>query len=273
MYKIDRKHYDINLNIFKGANPSYSGILQGECRGEVYVDTIDRPSISLVFSDPVGGFSIMGETDDSSRIEDLCQYIRQDLFPDFKAWGWQGFEFSFEKDQTRDQFLALFSDFKLDLEDEYFYTCQGTCPPIDIPGYVIKRLDSALLPSLQEGKIDGGQEVLDKIIYAWHSLEDFIKRSVGYLVLSGDHVAGIIIGSARFDNHLVIDIKTIEGHRKKGLAYWMTQHFLKACHDQNLIAHWNCVDSNTGSKRTAEKAGFQLNKIKPYYWLPFENQV
>ncbi len=42
---------------------------------------------------------------------------------------------------------------------------------------------------------------------------------------------------------------------------------MNECVDNQLVAQWDCVDSNDASKKTAQKAGFVFMKKKPYYWF------
>ena len=63
-----------------------------------------------------------------------------------------------------------------------------------------------------------------------------------------------VIGTARYQNVLPIDIETKEEYRQKGLAYLLTQYFVNACVESGLVAQWNCIDSNIASRSTVVKA-------------------
>jgi len=72
---------------------------------------------------------------------------------------------------------------------------------------------------------------------------------------------------SRFEKVVAIDIEIHEDYRRKVLATTLTQHFVNACIQRELIPQWNCVDSNIASRNTAESIGFQLIKKKPFYWF------
>lgn len=40
--------------------PSFSGIVAGVCKGELWVDDGDRPALALVYSRSVGGYAFFG---------------------------------------------------------------------------------------------------------------------------------------------------------------------------------------------------------------------
>lgn len=48
-------------DILSEDNPSYSGILAGKCKGDIWVDDAKNPELALVYSNAVGGFAILGE--------------------------------------------------------------------------------------------------------------------------------------------------------------------------------------------------------------------
>lgn len=60
MFKVDRLSPRAIDNLVYGNSPSFSGIIAGECKGEIWVDDICNPSLALVFSFAVGGYSILG---------------------------------------------------------------------------------------------------------------------------------------------------------------------------------------------------------------------
>ncbi len=102
---------------------------------------------------------------------------------------------------------------------------------------------------------------------AWGSYRNFLSKSLAFVALYRKRIEAVIVGTARFNNIVPIDIETEEQHRKKGLAFILTQSFINECLDNQLVAQWSCVDSNDSSKKTAQKAGFLFMKKKPYYWF------
>ena len=61
MIKLDRSHKLTNYeNIANDNCHSFSGIVAGECKGDLWVDDLDNPRISIVYSYPVGSFTFLG---------------------------------------------------------------------------------------------------------------------------------------------------------------------------------------------------------------------
>ena len=62
-----------------------------------------------------------------------------------------------------------------------------------------------------------------------------------------------------------IGIETAEAHRRKGLAAIAAKKmvsYVKSIHKEPV---WDCDAKNTGSRRTAEKVGFQVIAEHAYY--------
>lgn len=163
----------------------------------------------------------------------------------------------------------VFQDKVIESEDEFTY---HTTTKIDtkmksLSEYTFAKVDQKFIEHLEQG-VYHNQEFLTKpLLLSWGAYTDFLNKSIAYVAIYQNKIVSVIIGTARYHNIIAIDIKTEEQHRMKGLAYELTQRFVNECVDNNLVAHWNCVDSNIASKKTAEKAGFLYIKKKPYFWF------
>lgn len=61
MFKVNKLSSRAIDNITYDDSPNFSGIVAGECKGDIWVDNVESPIIALVASFAVGGFSILGE--------------------------------------------------------------------------------------------------------------------------------------------------------------------------------------------------------------------
>ena len=77
----------------------------------------------------------------------------------------------------------------------------------------------------------------------------------------------VTVGTARFKNVFLIDIETEKEFKHKGLGYSLTIEFVNECINNDLIAQWDCVESNPNSRKLAEKAGFIIFKENVVYWF------
>lgn len=77
----------------------------------------------------------------------------------------------------------------------------------------------------------------------------------------------MIVGTARYNNILAIDIETEEKFRHKGLGYCLTIEFVNECVKRGLIAQWDCMESNLASRNLAKKANFEMLRESEVYWF------
>lgn len=254
-------------NILYSDSPSYSGIVAGECKGDVWVDNKVHPTLALVFSSAVGGFSIMGDPDDISTYDDFIKFLREEFFLELKSKGIDEFEFSVESKRTEDHILKLFSNEKIDQEDEYFYRKSWTSEIRESDHYNITQLDTEFIEQLQAGDYDNPEFLSDRVLESWGTYENFFAKSLAYVAIQESSIIAVIVGTARYRNIIPVDIEIKEEHRKKGLASTLTQYFVNKSVDRGLVVQWDCVDSNIASRNTVEKVGFKLMKKKPVYWF------
>lgn len=267
MKKVINKNFSKCTNILYSDSSSYSGIVAGECKGDVWVDDIANPTLALVYSFAVGGFSIMGSPNNISVYDDFIKFLRGKLFVQLKSKGINYFEFSVESKRTEDYILKLFSNESINQEDEYFYRKYDANKIQEIDYYNIIQVDSEFITRLQAGKYDNPQFLSQRLLESWRTYKIFFAKSVAYVATTETSIVAVVIGTARYQDVIPIDIETKVKHRKKGLATTLTQYFVNECVDRGLVAQWNCVDSNIASRNTVEKAGFKFIKKKPFYWF------
>ncbi|NLG88468.1 MAG: hypothetical protein GX494_04515, partial [Clostridiaceae bacterium] len=63
MFKVEKLNLVNYDRLICDDSPSYSGIVAGECNGDLWVDDILNPGIALAYSYAAGAFSILGEPD------------------------------------------------------------------------------------------------------------------------------------------------------------------------------------------------------------------
>ncbi len=257
----------VYTNILSEDNPSYSGILAGECKGDIWIDDVKNPELALVYSNAVGGFAILGEPKNNAVYDKFNEFLREVFFVELKSRGVDGFEFSMASEKAEEYILGLFTDKNINQEDEYFYRKSGLYNLETPDKYNIIKVDPHFIEQLKAGKYVNAEFLTDRLLGSWESFEQFFTKSLAFVATLDKSIVSVIIGTARYKNVVPIDIETIQEHRKKGLAYILTQYFVNECAIRELVAQWNCIDSNTASRKTAVKAGFDLFKKKPFYWF------
>jgi len=77
--------------------------------------------------------------------------------------------------------------------------------------------------------------------------------------------------SAFVHGHLLeLGIETLAGFYGRGFAQFTCSALIDYCLENNLEPVWACRLENTGSYKLAQKLGFEVEHLLPYYQLPFE---
>ena len=269
MFKVDKLSSRAINNITCEDSPSFSGIVAGESKGEIWVDDLEHPSIALVASFAVGGFSILGELANIEAYNEFGTFILEDIFYELKSKDIDYFEFSIEAEKAKSHILDIFKNKVIQSEDEYsFRRIYKYDENIIIPdGYEIFKVDSKFLEKLKGGEFENKAFLTERLLMAWDMYEDYLKKSVAFVAVNKNRIVAVIVGTSRFKSVIPIDIETEPSHRKRGIAFALIRYFVNECIDNGYIAQWDCMDSNIASKRIAEKAGFQFFKKSTVFWF------
>lgn len=269
LFKVENLCASVISNITYDDSPSFSGIIAGECTGEMWVDDFKNPNIALVFSFAVGGFSILGELPNIESYNEFAIFIVEDIFVQLKDKGIDYFEFSIESKEARPYILDIFKNRVIQSEDEYTFRRDYkydkiTTTPVS---YKIFKVDYEFLEMLETGEFVNKEFLTERLLMSWSTYENFLSKSVAFVAVNKNKIIAVIIGTARFKNIIPIDIETEDEHRKKGVALTLIRYFVNECMDNGYVAQWDCMDSNIASNRIAEKAGFEFIKKSPVYWF------
>ena len=240
-------------------NPSQSGILNGDCKGECWLS--DDKMLGVTYSYPVGGCGVFGKIESNEKAKKFFDKV----FNNLKVLGIHEFEFSTEDVMLQEQLLYLFQNRKIEHELEYSYEIyENTNVEVAVPSEY--RVEPVTEQTLHKGYENEG--VLTKRLEeCWNSSDDFFEKSLSFIAVQDKEIVGIIFGSGRYEKYIPIDIEVLKEHRKRGVAKALTSIFVKYCMKCGLVPHWDCVESNKGSIRLAESIGFIKIKERPFYWF------
>lgn len=265
--KVERGKSAFMKTIEAEKSPSFTGIVNGECKGDLWVEDVETPEIVVAYSHCVGGFSILGHTEQSG-IEKLYHFLTQELFDWTKNNGMNYFEFVIEDSDVEQRLLEMFHDQEIDSEVEYSYRIMNKMNRIQAPDdYHVLPINQAFIDMMLDGVYSNTQMVNEKILTSWFSYQEFLTRSLGYVVLHKNRIVSTIVGTARFDDVIDIDIETEEPYWNRGLAKLLTGYFVDECMNRGLLPQWDCVESNPVSMHTAESCGFEMIRSRNCYWL------
>jgi GNAT superfamily N-acetyltransferase len=242
-------------------SPSFSGIVNQDCKGNLWVDNMDAPDIAIAESYAVGGFAFLGNGKSTKVFLDLKEFLENELFDRLTKDGCECFEFSIESDNKsfRKNILELFQDKTIHTEKEFSFRANSIPDNnTSIPNeYHIRKVDHAFWKMLSDGEYENEDLIRIRLLESWYSFEDFVNKSIAYCTVLGNRIVAVMLGTASFNHVIAIDIETEEEHRKKGLAYAMAAEFITDCLKNNYTPQWDCVESNPASYHLARKLGFE----------------
>ena len=264
----DIKIKDIS-NIINEKTPSFSGIVSQECKGNLWVDTIESPRIAIAESFAVGSHAFIGTYKNKEDFVNLKTFLEDELFHDLKESEQTCFEFSVESENLRTPLLELFQDKLIQSEKEFSFRTNKipnhTLPLSSI--YQISKVESDFWARLSAGGFENEDFLKNRLLESWHSFEEFDKHSISYCIIYENRIVAVMIGTASFYNIIAIDIETEEAHQRKGLAYAMATEFISDCLKHGYTPQWDCVESNPASYQLAEKLGFEQIGENTVYWF------
>jgi len=252
----------MNFEFLDEKCPSFSSILANISKGDYWIDNINDPSLAIAYSYCVGGYAILGKPNlDKNVLENL---VKKRIFPEIKN---NLFEFSTENKEIETKILSIFSNKDIKSELEFSFRTANTINDTFYlsSSYQIVEVTPKFL--LNINKYRNYSLLIERLDNSWHSYDDFFNYSLAYIAINNDEIVGVCFGSSLYKNYITIDIETNIDHRRVGLAFNMAKEFINKALLKNYIIHWDCVDSNIASKALAKKLGFELFKIRPYYWF------
>ena len=103
----------------------------------------------------------------------------------------------------------------------------------------------------------------------WNSYCDFCRYGVGFTLLADSGIpASTAFASFVVNHQLEIGIETDVNYRGCGFAARVCASLIDYCLEHGLEPVWSCNSGNIGSRRLAQKLGFEEQKRIPYYILP-----
>lgn len=248
--------------------PSFTSVLAGNSAGEIWVDNLENPSFALVYSEPVGGFSILGKFNNQEGYLRFKSFAEGELFKELKANDTTTFEFSVDLISIEEDILKLFDQYDINVEQELTYM-REPIQKVEIinkaPNYDFLEVNEKCISN----DFANRDFMYNRILEAWGSIEEYLKHGTGFIAVENNKIISIILGTAYYDKKLAIDIETLEEYQKKGIATKLTELLINNCKNKNVTAYWNCMKSNIASEKTAARAGFNFICERNFFYFNF----
>lgn len=102
----------------------------------------------------------------------------------------------------------------------------------------------------------------------WRNAAQFLAHGGGWCLEQDGRPAAFAFTSYRFDHELEIGVETMPEHRGKGYALVVAAAMVQAALAAGLTPVWSCRQENVASVRLAERLGFGVARVGPYFRLP-----
>jgi RimJ/RimL family protein N-acetyltransferase len=166
---------------------------------------------------------------------------------------------SFDHDGWLPVAKAIVPDLQLFKVPRRHYVIRGGLPkprPNLRPGYRIAPIDAVLLEH---------QEVPDHVWEwmdgNWGGVDGFLTHGFGAAAVHGETVVSWSLADCIVADRAEVGIHTADEYRRRGLAGQVTAAAVAIAFDRGLTEiGWHCNDDNMASRRTAESAGFRMER-------------
>jgi RimJ/RimL family protein N-acetyltransferase len=235
--------------------------LTGANPGQLWVDDLDTPRTAFLRA--VEGDSVAGdEASDQVRAALKARIpYHAELYVHPRHWEarlGQIWHNSFARKQPRRHYLFK----ELHLPD-----WRALIPP----GLELVRMDEQFLA---RAHLENYDEVAVRVRHHWHSPGDFLERGFGFALLHGETIVTRCMADCVAGPRCEMGIGTDVRYRRRGLAALTVAAAVEYCLARGLAEiGWHCLETNTGSRRVAERVGFELERTY-HVWssgLPAEN--
>ncbi|EJS68773.1 GNAT family N-acetyltransferase [Bacillus cereus] len=225
--------------------------LQGHM-GKAWVNDLEKPTVAQI---TVGIFTFYAGNPSVQGTEELLRNIPDRMLVIVNSEEWKKcLETLYER--KIDKFLR----YKFKRNAEVFDHSKLQSFILTLPkGYELRRIDEHIAnnPTLHKLSEDFTSQ--------FQSIEDYIKRGIGYSILyNGEVVCGASSYSI-YDDGIEIEVATDHNHRRKGLATVVSAALILDCLEKGIYPNWDAA--NTTSAKLAEKLGYVFDKAYDTYFV------
>lgn len=269
IYQVDKERFAdiVHLVSKEWDNIEIKSVLSGMNSGEVFVDSTNNPETALIWSYGIKGFYFIGDFNNSKFNDEIFDFIYSNLKRKIINNGLEDFEFSGDCQKWDSVLESIFSRRNLLRSKQCVYKLN----PVEwnihtyktIPKEIyIKRIDRKFL---QSSEISGLMFLESEIIRWWDSIDYFTKNAFGYCIVYKNKILSYCLTNFIFQHTYTIGIETLEKYRRKGYCQIATEAFITELLQNGLEPYWDCMFTNTASRRLAETLGFYLDHTYSLY--------
>jgi len=206
--------------------------------GRAYADSAVNPAAARLDS---GEFTMLGGNPNAAGVKDLLHLAPIGyVTPQTAEWRYT------LQDEFGTQLKVLpFTELSaVALDRAHLVRLAGALPA----PFELKRIDRALAEQLPT-------DIRNKYCFEnFNSIDDFLERGIGYCVLWCNKIVSAATSFARSRRAIDIEIETVAGYRKQGLATVVGAQLVAHCLERGIEPCW--LAANAASERLAVRLGY-----------------
>jgi GNAT superfamily N-acetyltransferase len=230
--------------------------MAGNITGALYVDRLDQPRAGLIVYH--NRMCLAGDAALPGFNASLRRFLQEEYIPPRLDAGWGGFAIFSSPDHWLAALPPICAPYRVIQETYQYYERMDPdpSPVINLPaGFQIHLITPEFLGS----GVQGLEDIYDEMCSERTSVEDFLAKSFGFVLVYENQVAGFCMSEYNTDDRCEIGIATFPPHQRRGLATQMAQTCMAYARTQGITKiGWHCWENNSSSGATARKAGLQL---------------
>ncbi|WP_039043391.1 GNAT family N-acetyltransferase [Sporosarcina sp. ZBG7A] len=251
--------YEANAEVRKKLVPMFKrfdstivlSYLQGHM-GTAWVDDLENPMVAQI---TVGIFVFYAGDSSTKEAEEMLYNL-----PEFTLAIVDSDEWKNRIETVHSGAIDKFQRYSFEKNPEHLNRIHIVNLMASLPeGYEIKKVDNniAIAPSFNN--------LSEDFVSQFESLDDFIKRGVGYAILHEGIVVAAATSFSVFDSGIEIEIATHPAYRRKGLATIVAAALILDCLDSGKYPSWD--GANFESVELAKKLGYVFKDSYDTYFI------
>ena len=225
-------------------------IVEGNQNGQIFVDSFENPICALFWHQC--GFAYISGDPIENFLSEITALIRDEKRMNNRRFLLQVYNKDWERYFGKQTGITRAERYCFGFEK----TERLNKETVLADGYVMREIDELLLPRISGNIIPP---------FSWDSDIDFLHKGKGFCILYGNDIAATAFSSAVSHDEIDIGIETNEKYCKCGLATILAKRMIQYILEERKIPVWECHTKNIGSRSVAEKAGFYLKGMHPFF--------
>jgi RimJ/RimL family protein N-acetyltransferase len=227
-------------------------VVQGRSPARIWVDEAHRPRTALLW-DKGGCYCLAGDAENAEFNADVAAFAGGQI-----VRGFSYFKIYYTSDEWEKAIPTLFQEASPVKRDRQLHVLRraGNADWREkVPaGFRVQQIDAALL---RAEDVTYADRFADEIRFCWNSIEDFLSRGFGYVVLHGHEIVCWCTAECVSERRCGIGIETIGQYQGRGLATLAASAFVEHALARQVTPHWDAWTDNAASLAVARKVGFE----------------